>query len=110
MALIHGAWGGIWLGHDLTLEWKGLGNQIAIPHALWLLVQGINMLESRDYRFSWEDVWEFFDMNRLRASKLHAEVYPSGTMWMDQSARFLLREDMIQQLFQPGSDHLPSNT
>ena len=110
VALIHGAWGGIWLGHDLTLEWKGLGNQIAIPHALWLLVQGINMLESRDYRLSWEDVWEFFDKNRLRASRLHAEVYPSGTMWMDQSARFLLHVDMIQQLFQLGFDNLPSNT
>ena len=110
VALIHGAWGGIWLGNDLTQEWKGLGNQIAIPHALWILVQGINMLETRDYRLSWEDVWEFFDKNRLRASRLHAEVYPSGTMWMDQSARFLLREDMIQQLFQLGFDRLPSNT
>ena len=110
VALIHGAWGGIWLGQDLALEWKGLGNQIAIPHALWLLVQGINMLETRDYRLAWEDVWEFFDQNRLRASKLPAEVYPSGTMWMDQSARFLLHEDLIQQLFQPGSDHLPRNT
>ena len=110
VALIHGAWSGIWMGHDLHLEWKGLGNQIAIPHALWLLVQGINMLESRDFRLSWEDVWEFFDGHRLKASQLHAEIYPSGTMWMDQSARFLLHEDLIQQLFRVGYDHLPSNT
>ena len=56
IALLHGAWGGFWTHSDFEKAWKGLGNQIAIPHALWLLLQGINMLRTRDLQLRWDDI------------------------------------------------------
>lgn len=71
-----------------------MGNQIAIPHALWLLLQGLNMLRERDPQLRWVDAWSFFKMQSLSM--------PWGTMWMQRRTPFRVGEDIIAQL-----THLP---
>ena len=107
IALIHGAWSGFWTDHQFEQNWKGLGNQIAIPHALWVLIQGLNMLKERHLQLDWSELLAYFDQHRLRASELHQEIYPSGSMWMNRHTRFLLHEDPIQHLFQEDLNQLP---
>lgn len=70
--------------HAFEDNWKGMGNQIDLPHALWTLIQGLNMLKERHLQLSWSELWTYFDKHRLRATDLHQEVFPSGSMWMNR--------------------------
>ena len=70
--------------HAFEDNWKGMGNQIDLPHALWTLIQGLNMLKERHLQLSWSELWTYFDKHRLRATDLRQEVFPSGSMWMNR--------------------------
>ena len=107
IALIHGAWSGFWTSANLEAEWKGLGNQIAIPHALWLLTQAVNMLAGRDPRLDWSEVWRYFDEHRMLASAMKSQTFAAGTMWMQQHTSFTLQTEVVDQLFEEGMDCLP---
>ena len=80
IALIHGAWGGFWTSTNFESEWEGIGNQIAIPHALWLLTQAVNTLACRDPQLEWTEVWRFFDEHRMLASTMRPQTFPAGSL------------------------------
>ena len=107
IALIHGAWGGFWTSTNFESEWKGLGNQIAIPHALWLLSQAVNMLACRDPQLEWTEVWRYFDEHRMLASTMRPQTFPTGTMWMQLHTSFTMKSEVVDQLFEEGMDCLP---
>ena len=104
IALIHGAWGGFWTSTNFESEWKGLGNQIAIPHALWLLSQAVNMLACRDPQLEWTEVWRYFDEHRMLASTMRPQTFPTGTMWMQLHTSFTMKSEVVDQLFDEGVD------
>lgn len=66
-----------------------MGNQIAIPHALWLLLQGINMLAARD------PLPSSFAEDRAQL--------PVGVCWTPEGGNIRLKDymELNGQLFHP---------
>eukprot|EP00438_Fugacium_kawagutii_P017624 Skav201066 [mRNA] locus=scaffold2848:216486:221133:- [translate_table: standard] len=61
--------------------WRGLGNQIATPHAVFLIHNALNMLTFIQWPHELKDILQAMHNNRIDTSNMHVQATPVG-LWV----------------------------
>ena len=85
IALAHVVYKGAFIPDDWTLAWKFLGNQIAVPHSLFALVQGLNQLPSKCPDLVITQVFQVLHRERLTQSNMMLTKGVAGIVISDGS-------------------------
>ena len=72
-----------YIHEDYSIAWQQIGNSIAVPHALLLLVNAINMLGMDT--LSPFMVFQTFHQSKLNSRNCKAHVLARGTLWSPSS-------------------------
>lgn len=103
--------GDVLLPQDLHEAWKGVGNQISTPHAIFLLHNALSILRSDTWKHSLKDVMKQALDTRVKADNLIFQVTNVGTLisTREKASHFnALQIEAIRQLVEEhGSSFMP---
>eukprot|EP00438_Fugacium_kawagutii_P036471 Skav209698 [mRNA] locus=scaffold36:108316:113809:+ [translate_table: standard] len=77
---LHSTYGSKFLPHDWTATWKIIGNHIAVPHALMLVVNAYNTMPSLCDHLSLEEVLTTLELKRWKVDSLFSINLSEGVL------------------------------
>eukprot|EP00438_Fugacium_kawagutii_P001525 Skav207803 [mRNA] locus=scaffold381:49411:61915:+ [translate_table: standard] len=95
VALHHGLYGPLLLSDDFIESWEGLGNQIAVPHAAFLVVNVCQMLNKIPGDWNLAEALVFFDQHKTTNKNLVIQHTDAG-LWLSDSEHDPLDTQAIQ--------------
>ena len=97
--LLHGHFGDAWIGDSFTLSYLSIGNMIAIPHALFVLLHVANIVGTSALTPFW--VFSVFHQHKMRSSTLCTTQTRFGCLVTHQHTTLCeARVSNIVQLFE----------